>query len=247
MEDQPLPADASPVALSPGYVPDSNPEEDPEEDSEEEHADYPADGGDGDDEPSGDDTDDDDADDDDDEPFEDEEDDEEEEEHLALADSSVIPIVDPIPSARDTEAFETAPTPRPPQIRIPFAQTRLRTARKTVRPEPPMSASMEARIAEHVAAPTPPLPIAPLPLPLPSPLTTSPTDAGAPLGFRATEIRIRAAVASPPSLLPPRTDVPEAEMPPRKRACLTTPAPGYEIGESSAAGAVRQPRPFSRG
>ncbi|GKA79067.1 hypothetical protein Tco_0785604 [Tanacetum coccineum] len=33
--DQPLPADASPVALSPGYVPDSDPEEDPEEDSEE--------------------------------------------------------------------------------------------------------------------------------------------------------------------------------------------------------------------
>ncbi|GKF10580.1 hypothetical protein Tco_0048506, partial [Tanacetum coccineum] len=73
MEDQPLPADASPVALSPGYVPDSDPEEDPEE----EHADYPADGGDGDDEPSGDDTDDD-ADDDDEEPFEDEEDDKEE-------------------------------------------------------------------------------------------------------------------------------------------------------------------------
>ncbi|GJZ41280.1 hypothetical protein Tco_0588166 [Tanacetum coccineum] len=37
MEDQPLTADASPVALSPGYVPDSDPEEDPEEDSEEEH------------------------------------------------------------------------------------------------------------------------------------------------------------------------------------------------------------------
>ncbi|GJV04865.1 putative reverse transcriptase domain-containing protein [Tanacetum coccineum] len=32
-------------------------------------------------------------------------------------------------------------------------------------------------------------------------------------------------------------------MPPRKRACLTTPAPGYEIGESSAAGAARQPIP----
>ncbi|GKB34688.1 hypothetical protein Tco_0879630 [Tanacetum coccineum] len=116
--DQPLPADASPAALSPGYVPDSDPEEDPEEDSEEEHADYPADGGDGDDEPSGDDTDDDDE-----EPFEDEEDDEEEEEHLAPADSSAIPVVDPVPSAGDTEAFETdesAPTPRPPQIRIPF-------------------------------------------------------------------------------------------------------------------------------
>ncbi|GJR76878.1 putative reverse transcriptase domain-containing protein [Tanacetum coccineum] len=247
MEDQPLPADASPVALSPGYVPDSDPEEDPEEDSEEEHADYPADGGDGDDEPSGDDSDDDD--DDDDEPFEDEEDDEEEEEHLAPANSSAIPIVDPVPSAGDTEAFETdesAPTPRPPQIRIPFAQIRLRIARKTVRPKPPMSASMEARIAEHAAAPTPPLPVASSPLPLPSPLTTSPTDAGAPLGYRAAGIRMRAAVASPPLLLPPtspRTDVPEADMPPRKRACLTTPAPGYEIGESSAAGAARQPGP----
>ncbi|GJV55876.1 hypothetical protein Tco_1456881 [Tanacetum coccineum] len=239
MEDQPLPADASPVALSPGYVPDSDPEEDPEEDSEEEHADYPADGGDGDDEPSGDDTDDDDADDDDEEPFED---DEEEEEHLAPADSPVIPVVDPVPSAGDTEAFETdesAPTPRPPQIRIPFAQTRLRKARKTVRPEPPMSASMEARIAEHAAALTPPLPIAPSPVPLPSPLTTSPTDAGAPLGYRAAGIRMRAADVSPPLSLPPtspRTDIPEAEMPPRKRACLTTLAPGYEIGESSAAG-----------
>ncbi|GJX57189.1 hypothetical protein Tco_0287086 [Tanacetum coccineum] len=228
MEDQPLPADASPIALSPGYVPDSDPEEDPEEDYEEEHADYPADGGDGDDEPSGDDTDDDDE-----EPFEDEEDDEEEEEHLALADSLVIPVVDPVPSAGDTEAFETdesAPTPRPPQIRIPFAQTRLRRARKTVRPEPPMSASMEARIAEHAAAPTPPLPIAPSPLPLPSPLTT---------GSYCTDA-ITTIIIPPTS---PRTDVPEAEMPPRKRACLTTPAPGYEIGESSAAGAARQPGP----
>ncbi|GKG25985.1 hypothetical protein Tco_0399131, partial [Tanacetum coccineum] len=88
-----------------------------------------------------------------------------------------------------------------------------------------MSASMEARIAEHAAAPTPPLPVASSPLPLPSPLTTSPTDAGAPLGYRAVGIRMRAAVASPPSLLPPtspRTDVLEAKMPPRKRACLTT-------------------------
>ncbi|GJR81477.1 putative reverse transcriptase domain-containing protein [Tanacetum coccineum] len=218
-----------------------------EEDSEE-HADYPADGGDGDDEPSGDDSDDD-IDDDDEEPFE-----EEEEEHLAPANSSAIPVVDPVPSAGDRVLnfmpFETnnesAPTPRPPHIRIPFAQTRLRRARKTVRPEPPMSASMEARIAEYAAAPTPPLPVASSPLPLPSPLTTSPTDAGAPLGYRAAGIRMRAAAASPPLSLPStshRTDVPEAEMPPRKRACLTTPAPGCEIGESSAAGAARQPGP----
>ncbi|GJZ42324.1 putative reverse transcriptase domain-containing protein [Tanacetum coccineum] len=247
MEDQPLPVDASPAALSPGYVPDSDPEEDPEEDSEE-HADYPADGGDGDDEPSDDDSDDD-TDDDDEEPFEDEEDDEEEEEHLAPADSSAIPVVDPVPSAGDTEAFETdesAPTPRSSQIRVPFAQTRLRRARKTVRPEPPMSASMEARIAEYAAAPTPPLPVASPPLPLPSPLTTSPTDAGAPLGYRAAGIQMRVAAASPPLLLPStsyRTDVPKAEMPPRKRACFTTPATGCEIGESSAVGAARQPGP----
>ncbi|GJS37156.1 hypothetical protein Tco_0535538 [Tanacetum coccineum] len=48
LEDQPLPVDASPTALSPGYMADSDPEEDPEED----HADYPADRGDDDDEPS---------------------------------------------------------------------------------------------------------------------------------------------------------------------------------------------------
>ncbi|GKB96450.1 hypothetical protein Tco_0982587, partial [Tanacetum coccineum] len=89
----------------------------------------------------------------------------------------------------------------PPQIRISFAQTRLRKARKIGRPEPPMSASMEACIAEHAAAPTPPLPVASSPLPLPSPLTTSPTDAGAPLGYRAAGIRMRAAAASPPLLL----------------------------------------------
>ncbi|GJV37493.1 hypothetical protein Tco_1409970 [Tanacetum coccineum] len=39
--------------------------------------------------------------------------------------------------------------------------------------------------------------------------------------------------ASPPLLLPStshRTDIPEAEMPPQKRACFTTPAPGLKIG-----------------
>ncbi|GJW52884.1 hypothetical protein Tco_0096969 [Tanacetum coccineum] len=54
IEDQPLPADASPTAISPGYVADSDPEEDPEEDP----ADYPADGGDEEEESSEDDADD---------------------------------------------------------------------------------------------------------------------------------------------------------------------------------------------
>ncbi|GKE26066.1 hypothetical protein Tco_1441450 [Tanacetum coccineum] len=88
-------------------------EEDPEEETEEDHADYPADEGDDDVEPF--DDDDDDTDDEDKEPFEDNDDDEEEEEHLAPADSSVVPIVDHVPSAGDTEAFETdesTPTPR---------------------------------------------------------------------------------------------------------------------------------------
>ncbi|GJR98265.1 hypothetical protein Tco_0270439 [Tanacetum coccineum] len=76
---------------------DEDPEEDPKEDPSEEH------------EPEDDDDDDDTDDDDDDE--------EEEEEHLAPTDSSVVPVVDPVPSAGDTEAFETnesAPTPRSP-------------------------------------------------------------------------------------------------------------------------------------
>ncbi|GKG13732.1 hypothetical protein Tco_0350692, partial [Tanacetum coccineum] len=172
-------------------------------------------------------------------PSEDEDDNEEEEEHLAPADFSAIPVADPVPSAGDTEAFETdesTPTPRPPQTIVPFAQTRLRRARKTVRLEPPMSASMEARIAEHAAVPIPPLPVASPPLPLPSPLTTSPADAGAPLGYRAAEIQIRVVVVSPPLLLPStsyRTDVLEAEMSPQKRACFVTPAPRLEIRESS--------------
>ncbi|GJZ91642.1 hypothetical protein Tco_0663569 [Tanacetum coccineum] len=76
MEDQPLPADASPTALSPSYIADFDPE-DPEED----HADHPVNGGDNDDNESFDD------DDDDDDVVKDEED-EEEEEYLALADPS---------------------------------------------------------------------------------------------------------------------------------------------------------------
>nr|GEU65563.1 hypothetical protein [Tanacetum cinerariifolium] len=36
----------------------------------------------------------------------------------------------------------------------------------------------------------------------------------------------------------PSTDIPEADMPPRKKACLTAPALGFEIRESFAAGAI---------
>nr|GEX71622.1 putative reverse transcriptase domain-containing protein [Tanacetum cinerariifolium] len=244
LDDQPLPADASPIAASPDYVADSNPEEDPEDDQ----ADYPADGGDGDDEPSDDDDDDDDTDSDPDEdleeePFEDEEDDDEEEEHLALADPSDVPIVDPVLPAGYTEALEAdepTPTPKSPHSIIPLSQIRLRRARKTVRPEPSMSASMEACIARHAALLSPPLPVPSPPLPLLSPLTTSPINTGAPLGYKAAGTTIRALLPSTSR----RTDIPEADVPPRKRACLTTPALGFEVGESSTAGAARQPGPI---
>ncbi|GKE69984.1 hypothetical protein Tco_1528056 [Tanacetum coccineum] len=204
------------AAPSPDYVPGP---EHPTSRDYEDHVDDPADRGDGDDEAS--DDDDDDTDDEDKEPFEEDDDDDEEEGHLAPADSSTIPVGNHVPSAEDIKAFETdecAPTPRSPQTRVPFSQTRLCRARKTVRLEPPMSASMEARIAKHAVVPTPPLPISSPPLPLPSPLITSPTNTGAPLGYRAAGIQIR--VASPPLLLPStshKTDIPEAEMPPWKR------------------------------
>nr|GFB37366.1 hypothetical protein [Tanacetum cinerariifolium] len=46
-----------------------------------------------------------------------------------------------------------------------------------------------------------------------------PTDTGAPLGYKAAEIRMRALLPSTSR----RTDIPEVDVPPRKRACLTTP------------------------
>ncbi|GJQ95638.1 hypothetical protein Tco_0006777 [Tanacetum coccineum] len=48
LEDQPLPVDASPTALSSGYIAESDPDEDPKEDP----ADYPTNGGDNDDDES---------------------------------------------------------------------------------------------------------------------------------------------------------------------------------------------------
>nr|GEV42526.1 putative reverse transcriptase domain-containing protein [Tanacetum cinerariifolium] len=143
LEDLPLPIDASHIAASPDYVdPEEEPFEVDDEEEEEEHlaladssvADYPADGGDGDDEPSDDDDDDDTNDEDpEEEPFEEDDEEEEEEEHLALADSSVVPIVDPVTPAKETEALETdEPThAHVSPIIIPFSQTRLRRARKT--------------------------------------------------------------------------------------------------------------------
>ncbi|GKD05312.1 hypothetical protein Tco_1180286 [Tanacetum coccineum] len=98
-------------------------------------------------------------------------------------------------------------------------------------------------------APTPPLP----------PFFLSPRIR--PLHTRAAMAQMRAAAPSTyhtlllsgiPPLLPiplpapstsRRVDIPEADTPPRKRLLLTTPKPGCEVGESSAAVAARQPGP----
>ncbi|GKE94455.1 hypothetical protein Tco_1579310 [Tanacetum coccineum] len=123
VKDQPYADEASPTAESPRYIADSDlMEEDTDEDSID-YPDKPEDGEEDEDkdleedpsekhEPE-DDDDDDDTDDEDGEPTKDEE----EEEQPAPADSSVVPVVDPVPSDVDTEAFETdesAPTPRSP-------------------------------------------------------------------------------------------------------------------------------------
>ncbi|GJR88275.1 hypothetical protein Tco_0212286 [Tanacetum coccineum] len=96
-------------------------------------------------------------------------------------------------------------------------------------------------------APTPPLP----------PFFLSPRIR--PLHTRAAMRQMRAASPSTyhsllPSGTPPllpiplpstsrRADISEADTPPRKRLLLTTPRPGCEIGESSAAATARQPGP----
>ncbi|GJW41557.1 reverse transcriptase domain-containing protein [Tanacetum coccineum] len=182
--------------LSPAYIVDADPKKDPEEDLEEDPADYPADGGDEEEEEESfrEDVDDE---------VEEEDEDEEEEEHLAPADSSAIPIDDPVPLAEETEPFETD------ESTLTTPSPKLSRAGISVRLLPPMAASMEVRIAEYATAPTsPPSPLIPLssllsqipspPLPLPSPPThTSPTYAKVHLGYRAVEIRLRAASPLP--------------------------------------------------
>nr|GFC39921.1 hypothetical protein [Tanacetum cinerariifolium] len=91
MEDQPLPADASPTALSPGYVVDSNPEKD-EKDPKEDPVYYPVDRGKDDDDKSS-------NDDDNDDDIEKDEEDKEEEEHPAPADPSDVSTDDLVPSS----------------------------------------------------------------------------------------------------------------------------------------------------
>ncbi|GJR23481.1 putative reverse transcriptase domain-containing protein, partial [Tanacetum coccineum] len=231
-EDQPGAEDAPPTAQSPDYVPDTDPEADPEEDDdedpEEDPIDYPADGGDdGDDEMDIDE--DDDMDIDADEEDEDDEmdvevDEEAEEEHSAPAYPVVVALPATIPSAEETEPFETdesAATPPPhPAYRM--------TARITI-PEPlPIPAWSDSEVARLLAISSPPAsplspwssspPQIPFPLSPPSPVLTAPPPSPIrSLGYRAAMIRMRAEAAAtshslplpPPFILSPtRPDAP---------------------------------------
>ncbi|GJR98965.1 reverse transcriptase domain-containing protein [Tanacetum coccineum] len=91
-------------------------------------------------------------------------------------------------------------------------------ARISVRPQTPMAASTQTLI-NAFAVGSPPFPLPP----------TSPAYDQAPLGHRAVMIRMR-------------DDIPEEDMPPRRRFILTAPPLGCDVVESSAAAAARPPR-----
>ncbi|GJV06817.1 hypothetical protein Tco_1344473 [Tanacetum coccineum] len=151
--------------------------------------------------------------------------DDEEEEHLAHADSTAVALaaVDHVPSAEETEPFETdesAATPPPhPAYWV--------TTRISIRDEPPTPFCSDTEVARLLAIPTPPphhfpyadTPPSGTPSLLPIPLPTS----------------------SPSLLLPSAdhgADRPEVCLPPQKRLCYAF-GPRYEVGESSSAVAAR--------
>nr|GEW11211.1 putative reverse transcriptase domain-containing protein [Tanacetum cinerariifolium] len=236
-KEQPLPPVNSPTAKSPRYVAESDLKEDPEEykddETEDSLVDYPIDGGDdGDDDDSdssGDDADDEDED----------EGEEEEEEHLALAYSAiVIPTVELV---TPPEGKEPASISLPPEAKV----ERL-LAMPTPPPSPlaslspPSAGERLARCTTSSANSAPPL--------VPSPLLPSsgcPTQIQT-LRIASTQAFIHAVIVAlpspplpPPLYIPPlvdhRDDVPEIEMPPHKRLCLSTLSSRYKVGESSTA------------
>ncbi|GJW12125.1 hypothetical protein Tco_1577952 [Tanacetum coccineum] len=158
----------------------------------------------------------------------DDDDDDAEEEHLAPADPAAVTY------SADQD---------------PYLAYRV-TARMSVRPRAPAPFLSEEVAERLLALPTPPpSPLSPYssplpqitfpPLPIPSQPPNSPTYVEGSLGSRAAGIRQRDALPSPVH----ETEMPEICLPLRKRPCRTTPGPGYEVGESSAAGTARQVGP----
>ncbi|GKA51632.1 hypothetical protein Tco_0744828, partial [Tanacetum coccineum] len=191
VEDQPYAVADLPIALSPGYVADS----DPEEDSKDGPVDYPADGGDGDDDDSSDDDE------------EEEEAPKEEEEHLAPADSVVAPVVDYVPYFEETEPFETDESAATPPSPPTYQEEVERLLALPPPPSPLISLSppsAEECLARCLAAPA--LPSSPLPI-VPHPYG-SPNHVRAPPGFRAAMGRLRASSPSTHHPLHPSPPLP---------------------------------------
>ncbi|GJS79009.1 hypothetical protein Tco_0728890 [Tanacetum coccineum] len=261
-EEQPLPPVVSPTAESPEYVTESDPEEDPEEYEddkiEDSPVDYPIDGGEDRDDDDGDSFGDE-ADDED----EDAEDEEEVDEHLAPADSVVVvPTVELVSPPEGTEPVTPPPstdiTTTGARITVrlqasislpPEAEVERLLAMPTPPPSPPISLSPPSA-GERLARCTAPSAHS-SPPPVPSPLLPSsgcPTQIQT-LRIASTQALVDAVTAAlpspplpplPPSLyVPPpvdrRDDILESELPPRKRSCLSTLGPRYEVGESSTA------------
>ncbi|GJY32790.1 hypothetical protein Tco_0417259, partial [Tanacetum coccineum] len=248
-EEQPLPPVDSPTVESLGYVAESNPEEDPEEyeddETEDGPVDYPMDMGDDDDgDSSGDDAD-------------DEDEDEEEEEHPALADSAVV--VHTVEPVSPPEGIE--PVIPPPSTDIYTTGARI-TVRLQTSISLPSEAEVERLLAMTTPSLSPPSTgerlarcTAPhahsLPPHVPSPLLPSsgcPTQIQT-LKIASTQAFVDAVTATlpspplpplPPSLYVPlpvdrRDDIPESELTPRKRSCLSTLGFRYKVRESSTA------------
>ncbi|GJS96967.1 hypothetical protein Tco_0803935 [Tanacetum coccineum] len=259
-EEQPLPPIDSPTAESPGYVVESDPEEDPKEyeddETEDGPVDYPMDGGDDGDDDDGDSSRDD-ADD------EDEDEEDEEEEHPAPADSAVVvPTVEPVSPPEGTEPVIPPPSTDISTTRAritvrlqasislpPEAEVERLLAMTTPSPSPPISLSPPSAGERLARCTAPPAHSSPPPMPSPLPPSSGCLTQIQTLRIASTQALIDAVTAAlpspplpplPPSLyIPPpvdhRDDVPESELPPRRRLCLSTLGSRYEIGESSTA------------
>nr|GFA47705.1 hypothetical protein [Tanacetum cinerariifolium] len=124
-----------------------------------------------------------------------------------------------------------------PVMPPPSTDTATTGARITIRLQAAIPFPPEAEVERLLAMPTP----------LPSPfISLSPPTSLSPTSARELLARCTtpAALPSPPPLhMPPpvdhRDDIPETEMPPRKRLCLSTLGSKYEAGESSTARPTR--------
>ncbi|GJX36628.1 gag-pol polyprotein [Tanacetum coccineum] len=209
VEDHPYVVDNSPIALSPGYVADS----DPDEDSKDGPIDYPADGGNDDDDDSSDND-------------EEEKEEEEVERLLALPPPPPSPLILLSPHSIEERLARCLVAPALPSSPLPIAPHPYGTPNHVCAP-PSFKAAMgrlkaSSPSTHHPLHPSPPLPPPPSSLHLPPHVPTSLPLPSSPL---------------PASLfIPPpvdrREDTPEAELPPYKILCLTALTSRYKVRES---------------